>query len=61
MIIERAIRLKCDYIDSITTYCEENEMEVELAAKMIDENLKSLLANEASSMRIIPKISRLPL
>jgi hypothetical protein len=61
MIMERAISHKTDHMDAITSYCEKNNLEIEVAATLINESLKSIIEGEAMELRFIPKGSRLPL
>lgn len=48
-------------IESITHYCETNGLEIEVAASLINENLKSRIEGEAQALRFIPRSSKLPL
>lgn len=50
-----------NYIESIIHYCDEHEMEIETAVLLIDDRLKSLLAQTAEDLHLIPKIGRLPM
>jgi Phage late-transcription coactivator len=61
MIMERAISHNTDHMDAITSYCEKNNLEIEVAATLINESLKSIIEGEAMELRFIPKGSRLPL
>ena len=61
MIMEMAINQKTDHMDAITHYCEKNNLEIEVAATLINESLKSILEGEAMELRFIPRGSRLPL
>lgn len=61
MIMERAISHKTDHMDAITSYCEKNNLEIEVAATLINESLKSIIEGEAMELRFIPKGSRLPI
>lgn len=51
------------YIDAIILYCEETGFEVELAAKLISESLKSKVKMEAEDLHFLPKsnTAKLPL
>jgi len=51
------------YIDAIILYCEETGFEVELAAKLISESLKSKVKMEAEDLHYLPKsnTAKLPL
>ena len=51
------------YMDAIVLYCEETGFEVELAAKLISNVLKSKIKVEAESLHFLPKsnTAKLPL
>ena len=61
MIIEIAISQKIDHLDAITCYCEENNLEIEVAATLINESLKSLIESDAQELRYLPRSSKLPI
>lgn len=61
LILKRAAYLRTDHIDAIVTYCEEIGLEMEVAATLINEELKARIEEEAEERRIIPKSGRLPL
>ena len=61
MIMEMALAEKIDHMDAITTYCERNNLEIEVAATLINESLKSIIEGEAMELRFIPRRSKLPL
>jgi hypothetical protein len=59
MIMQRALDSKTDHMDAITSYCEENDLEVEVAATLINEPLKSLIQCEAMDLRQLPRTGTL--
>ena len=61
MIIELARKLGCDHMDAITTYCEKSNLEVEVAATLVNETLKDLIQSEAAELRYLPKSGKLPI
>ena len=61
MIMQMAIVEKIDHMDAITTYCERNNLEIEVAAALINDALKSIIQGEAMELRYLPRGSRLPL
>jgi len=61
MIMEMAINNETDHMDAITTYCEKNNLEIEVAATLINESLKSIIQGEAMDLRFLPRGSKLPL
>ena len=60
MIMERAYRKRMDHMDAITSYCEETNLEIEMAATLVNEPLKEKIQEEAQQMRYLPQVSRLP-
>lgn len=61
MIMEMAILEKIDHMDAVTSYCEKNNLEIEIAATLINESLKSIILSEAMELRYIPKQGKLPI
>ena len=61
MIMEMAISEKIDHMDAITTYCERNNLEIEVAATLINESLKSIIQGEAMELRYLPRTGKLPI
>jgi len=43
------------YMEAIIEYCEQNKLEIEVAAKLISTNLKSKLQIEAEDLHFLPK------
>ena len=48
-------------MDSIVTYCEKNNLEIEIASKLINQSLKQKLYDEAQSLNLLPKTKKLPI
>lgn len=64
MIIETAMKTKMNHMDTITSYCEINNFEVEVAAGLINDSLKELIRGEAQTLkyRCVPKVgNKLPI
>jgi len=61
MIMNMAINEKIDHMDAITTYCDRNNLEIEVAASLINESLKSIIQGEAMELRYLPRGGKLPL
>jgi uridylate kinase len=61
MIMNLAIEEKIDHMDAIATYCERNNLEIEVAATLVNESLKSIIQGEAMELRYLPRGSKLPL
>ena len=51
------------YMEAVILYCEERELEVEVAAKLISNSLKAKIKLEAEALHFLPKsnTARLPL
>ena len=61
MIMNLAIQEKIDHMDAITSYCERNNLEIEVAASLINDSLKSIIEGEAMELRFLPRGGKLPL
>ena len=61
MIIELAQRDSIDHMDAITTFCEDNNLEIEIAATLVNDTLKALIQNEAQELRYLPRGGKLPI
>jgi len=62
MLIETMVRdHRISYLDAIVHWCEENEMEVETAAKLISPLIKEKMLVEAQDANVIKKSARLPI
>lgn len=61
MIMNLAINENIDHMDAVTTYCERHNLEIEVAASLINDSLKSIIEGEAMELRFLPRGSRLPL
>jgi cell division protein ZapA (FtsZ GTPase activity inhibitor) len=60
-MIEKFVQEKrCTYMDAVVLYCEENEMEIESAAKLLNTKIKQHLEVEAMELNFIPKVNTLP-
>jgi len=63
-LIEDIVYMKdVSYMDAVLLYCEDNEVEFEVAATLISDNLKSKIQIEAESLNFLPKsnTTKLPL
>ena len=49
------------YIDAVMYYCEENKLEPETAGQMVGGKLKQHIQDEAESLNLIQKTSKLPI
>jgi len=60
-IEEIADLYKVHCMEAIIQYCEESGIEVEIAATLISSHLKARIREEAQSVNLIKKSSRLPI
>ena len=61
MIEELAMDKRIPYMDAVVWYCEQEDVEVEVAAKLISAVLKSKIEAEAQDLNFLPKGAKLPL
>ena len=61
MIMEMALTENINHMDAVTTYCERKNLEIEVAATLINESLKSIIEGEAMELRFLPRGGKLPL
>jgi hypothetical protein len=63
IIEEVVIEKRIPYMDAIVWYCEKNEMEVEVAAKLLNGIIKAKIEAEAIDLNFLstPKGSKLPI
>lgn len=60
-IEELVCELNIPYMDAIVHYCENHEIEIETAAKLINNKIKQSIASEASDLNMMKeKINKLP-
>ena len=60
--IEKLVqKTNMSYIDAIMFYCEENKLEPETAGKMVGGKLKQHIQEEAESLNLIQRTSKLPI
>lgn len=60
-IREMADEQKIHCMEAIVQYCEKTGVEVEIAATLISSHLKARIKEEAQSVNLIKKSSRLPI
>lgn len=61
LIMQIAQEKKIDHMDAITTHCENTNLEIEVAAKLVNDTLRGIIENEAIEMKYLPQRSQLPL
>lgn len=62
LLIEDFVKQKrCSYMDAVVLYCQENEIEIETAAKLINTKIKQQIEVEAIELNFLPKVDKLPI
>jgi len=62
IIEEIVLDKKLSYMDAIVDYCENNEMEIESAAKLVNTKIKESIKLEASDLNLLKeKVVKLPI
>ena len=61
-IIETVVMEKrISYMDAVCWWCEKHEMEIEVAAKLLNNVIKAKLEVEAQDLNYLAKSARLPI
>jgi hypothetical protein len=56
LVIEELVETKnVSYVDAICLYCEQTGLEVEVAAKLVSNTLKSKIRVEAEALNLVEK------
>lgn len=61
MILHRAEKHQCRAMEAFVDYCEEVDLEVESAATLVNDVLKSKLEEEAQLLNYLPRSAKLPI
>lgn len=61
MIEELAAQKRIGLMDAICHHCKESGLEVEVAATLVSSALKAKIKEEAQSLNLIKKSSKLPI
>jgi hypothetical protein len=61
MIEETAALHNISCMEAITEYCLEHDLEIEVAAALVNQSLKAKIEQEARALRFLPKTGKLPL
>ena len=60
-IIALVEKTKLSYMDAILHYCDQNGMEPETAAQLVNTKLKAQIREEAEVLNFLPKTAKLPI
>ena len=52
---------KLSYMDAILHYCDQNGLEPETAAQLVNTQLKAQIREEAEELNFFPKTAKLPI
>ena len=52
---------KLSYMDAVLHYCDQNNMEPETAAQLVNTKLKAQIREEAEVLNFLPKTAKLPI
>ena len=52
---------KLSYMDAVLHYCDQNNMDPETAAQLVNTKLKAQIREEAEVLNFLPKTAKLPL
>jgi len=61
IIEKKSDELSVHCLDAIVAHCEETGLEIEVAATLISPKLKSRIRDEAQSVNLLKKTSKLPI
>ena len=61
-MIEEIVRDKrIPYMEAVVHYCEMENMEIEVAAKLLSAVVKSKIEAEAQDLNYLPRVAKLPI
>ena len=60
-IVTLVEQTKLSYMDAVLHYCDQNGMEPETAAQLINGKLKAQIREEAEELNFLPKTAKLPI
>ena len=52
---------RLSYMDAVLHYCDQNGMEPETAAQLVNSKLKAQIREEAEELNFLPKTAKLPI
>jgi predicted CopG family antitoxin len=61
MIIKLATEKKTDMMEAVCLYCEQSGLEIEVAATLLSQAIKSKIQEEATNLNLLKKEGRLPI
>ena len=61
MIINLATEKQIEMMESVCLYCEQTGLEIEVAATLLSQAIKSKIEEEATTLNLLKKEGRLPI
>jgi hypothetical protein len=61
MIINLAKEKQIEMMESVCLYCEQTGLEIEVAATLLSQAIKSKIEEEATTLNLLKKEGRLPI
>jgi len=61
MIEELVKEKRIPYMEAVVHYCEMENMEIEVAAKLLSAVVKAKIEAEAQDLNFLPKVAKLPI
>ena len=61
MIIKLATEKKIEMMEAVCLYCEQSGLEIEVAATLLSQAIKSKIQEEATNLNLLKKEGRLPI
>ena len=50
-----------NYIEAVVEHCKQTGLEIEVAATLINQNLKAKIESDAMDLNLLPKTNKLPI
>jgi predicted CopG family antitoxin len=61
MIIKLATEKRIEMMEAVCLYCEQTGLEIEVAATLLSQAIKSKIQEEATNLNLLKKEGRLPI
>lgn len=61
MIMQLATEKRIEMMEAVCLYCEQSGLEIEVAATLLSQAMKSKIQEEATNLNLLKKEGRLPI
>lgn len=61
LIFNRSYQKKLSLMDAVVDYCNETEMEIDIASSLLSPVIKSKIREEAQELNLLKKTAKLPI